>query len=42
LMNSHEVHCNTEILSGERLSFVCYLRDAMYKCVKKEGDFYTN
>lgn len=42
LMNSHEVHCNTEILSGERLSFVCYLRDAMYKCVKKDGDFYTN
>jgi len=42
LMNSHEVHCNTEILSGERLSFVCYLRDNMYKCIHKDGNFYTN
>jgi len=42
LMNSHEVHCNTEILSGERLSFVCYLRDNMHKCVNKLGDVYTN
>jgi len=42
LMNSHEVHCNTEILSGERLSFVCYLRENMYKCTNKVGEFYTN
>lgn len=42
LMNSHEVHCNTEILSGERLSFVCYLRDNMFKCVNKVDKFYTN
>ena len=42
LMNSHEVHCNTELLSGERLSFVCYLRDSMHRCINKEGDFYTN
>ena len=44
LMNSHEVHCNTPITSGERLSFVCYLRENMYKCVKKVPDtiFYTS
>jgi hypothetical protein len=42
LMNSHEVHCNTALISGERLSFVCYLRDSMHRCINKEGDFYTN
>ena len=44
LMNSHQVHCNTEIISGDRLSFVCYLRDNICKCTKKVPDsiFYTN
>ena len=44
LMNSHEIHCNTEIVSGERLSFVCYLREKMYKCKHKldEKNFYTD
>ena len=43
LMNSHEVHCNTPLVSGERLSFVCYLRENMYKCTEKvDGGFYTN
>jgi len=44
LMNSHEPHCNTEITSGERLSFVCYMRENMHRCVNKVPDsiFYTN
>lgn len=43
LMNSHQIHCNTMITSGERLSFVCYLREKMYKCTNKLDDkFYTN
>ena len=43
LMNSHKIHCNTAITSGERLSFVCYLREKMYKCINKLDDkFYSN
>lgn len=43
LMNSHQIHCNTAITSGKRLSFVCYLRENMYKCTNKISDvFYTN
>lgn len=44
LMNSHEIHCNTAIDDGgERLSFVCYLRDNMHVCTQKVDEkFYTN
>ena len=35
LMNVHQVHGNTEITSGDRLSFVCYLRNGMHKCKYK-------
>jgi hypothetical protein len=43
LMDSHVIHCNTDITSGERLSFVCYLRDNMYRCTQKIDDkFYVS
>ena len=32
LMNVHEWHCNTELSSGDRFSFVCYMREKMVKC----------
>jgi len=32
-MDVHELHCNSSLNSEvNRLSFVCYLRDSMYKC----------
>jgi hypothetical protein len=43
LMNVHKMHCNTAITSGERLSFVCYLRESMHRCTQRVDDvFFTN
>ena len=37
IMNVHEMHCNTPITGeGERLSFVCYLRQNMAKCTSNK------
>jgi hypothetical protein len=43
LMNVHKMHCNTAITSGERLSFVCYLREGMHRCTQRVDDvFFTS
>jgi hypothetical protein len=43
LMNVHELHGNLPITSGERLSFVCYLREKMHRCVNQVDEkFFTN
>ncbi len=43
LMNVHELHGNLPITRGERLSFVCYLREKMHRCVNQVDEkFFTS